>query len=65
MANSTTNTTNVEKLEEVTSFKYLGTTLSLWTSSYISFTTKYRLCKSLVVSILLYGCETWTLHEGT
>ncbi|KAH3800218.1 hypothetical protein DPMN_153848 [Dreissena polymorpha] len=27
------------------------------------FTTKYRLYKSLVVSILLYGCETWTLHH--
>ncbi|KAH3712683.1 hypothetical protein DPMN_072438 [Dreissena polymorpha] len=25
------------------------------------FTTKYRLYKSLIVSILLYGCETWTL----
>ncbi|KAH3892017.1 hypothetical protein DPMN_016128 [Dreissena polymorpha] len=26
-------------------------------------TTKYRLYKSFVVSILLYGCETWTLHH--
>ena len=33
----------------------------LWKSSNISFATKYRLYQSLVVSILLYGCETWTL----
>ena len=33
----------------------------LWKSSNISFTTKYRLYQALVVSILLYGCETWTL----
>lgn len=33
----------------------------IWKSSNISFTTKYRLYQSLVVSILLYGCETWTL----
>ena len=32
-----------------------------WKSNNISFTTKYRLYQSLVVSILLYGCETWTL----
>jgi exonuclease III len=37
----------------------------LWTSSAISFSTKYRLYKSLVVSILLYGCETWTLLADT
>ena len=34
----------------------------LWISSSINFPTKNRLCKSLVVSILLYGCETRTLH---
>jgi hypothetical protein len=32
----------------------------IWRSN-ISFTTKYRLYQSLVVSILLYGCEAWTL----
>ena len=32
----------------------------IWKSN-ISFPTKYRLFKSLVVSILLYGCESWTL----
>ena len=37
----------------------------LWTSSSIRFPTKYRLFKSLVVSILLFGCETWTLHADT
>jgi hypothetical protein len=27
----------------------------------MSFRIKFRLYRSLVVSILLYGCETWTL----
>ena len=27
----------------------------------MSFTTKHKLYKSLIVSILLYGCEAWTL----
>ena len=27
----------------------------------ISFSTKFKLNKSLVLSILLYGCESWTL----
>jgi hypothetical protein len=78
-------TMNGEPLEEVTSFKYLGVTLSkdgtciaeiririatataamarlnrVWKSN-ISFQTKFKLFRSLVVSILLYGCETWTL----
>ncbi|KAH3826050.1 hypothetical protein DPMN_127939 [Dreissena polymorpha] len=59
MVNSTTKTSadipmNGEKLEEVTSLKFLGATL--WTS--ISFHTIYSFYKSLVVSILLFGCET-------
>ena len=36
----------------------------IWKSN-ISFPTKYRLFKSLVVSILLYGCESWTLLAET
>ena len=27
----------------------------------LSFTSQFKLCKSLVTSILLYGCETWTM----
>ena len=78
-------TMNGHPLDEVTSFKYLGATLSkdvtcraeiririatatavmarlnrVWKSN-ISFQTKFQLFRSLVVSILLYGCETWTL----
>ena len=37
---------------------------SIWKSS-ISFFTKFHLYKSLVVSVLLYGCETWTLLADT
>jgi len=32
----------------------------IWNSS-ISFPIKYRLYESLVVSVLLYGCEAWTM----
>ena len=80
---------NGEPLEEVSTFKYLGATLSkdgtcaaeiririatataamvrlgrIWKSK-ISFHTKYRLYRSLVLSILLYGCEAWTLMAET
>ena len=37
----------------------------IWKSNKISFHTKFRLYKSLVVSILLYGCESWTLVADT
>ena len=33
----------------------------IWRCSTISFASKFKLYKSLVTSILLYGCETWTL----
>ena len=37
---------------------------ALWRSK-ISFHTKHRLFKSLVLSTLLYGCEAWTLLAET
>ena len=78
---------NGQRLEDVTSFKYLGAILCkdgtcsaevsfkialramaamarlnrIWWLNTISFTSKFKLYKSLVTSILLYGCETWTL----
>ena len=77
---------NGQKLEEVTSFNYLGATLSkygtcsaevririasamaamaklnrIWQCNTISFISKFKLCKSVVTSILFYGCESWTL----
>ena len=79
-------TMNDQQLEEVTAFKYLGSTLSkdgrstseikirlavamtamaglqkIWRSRDLSFTTKLKLYRALVLSILLYGCESWTL----
>ena len=36
----------------------------VWKSN-ISFWTKFKLYKSLVTSIILYGCETWTLLSET
>ena len=95
MTNSTNNISadismNGQKLEEVTSFKFLGATLCkdgtcsaevrirfasavsamarlnrIWRCNTISFANKFKVCKSLVNSILLYGCETWTLLAET
>ena len=36
---------------------------SICQCSTISFASKFKLYKSLVTSILLYGCETWILFE--
>ena len=33
----------------------------IWRCNTISFASKFKLYKTLVTSILLYGCETWTL----
>ena len=74
---------NGQKLEEVTSFKYLGATLCkdgtcsaevliriaiamarlkrIRQCNITSLTSQFKLYKSLVTSILFYGCETWTL----
>ena len=35
----------------------------IWRSRVISFKIKFNLYNSLILSILLYGCETWTLLE--
>ena len=35
----------------------------IWRSKEIVFKIKFKLYKSLVLSTLLYGCETWTLYQ--
>ena len=76
---------NGQKLETVTSFKYLGSVITntgskpeilsriaqttaaltklrpVWNIRSISLSSKVRLMCSLVTSIVLYACETWTL----
>ena len=76
---------NGQKLQTVTSFKYLGTVVTdegfkpeilsriaqtttalprlkpVWNERNISFSSKIRLMRSLVTSIFLYACESWTL----
>ena len=76
---------NGQKLETVTSFKYLGSVITdegskpeilsrighttaaltrlkpVWNDRRISLSSKIRLMRSLVTSILLYACESWTL----
>ena len=37
----------------------------IWQRNTISFTSKFKLYKSLITSILLYGCETRTLFAGS
>ena len=37
----------------------------IWQSSTISLGSKFKLCKFLVSSILLFGCETWTPHSDS
>ena len=74
-----------QKLETVTSFKYLGSVITdegskpetlsriarttaalarlkpVWNDRSISLSSKIRLMLSLVTSIFLYACESWTL----
>ena len=74
-----------QKLETVTSFKYLGSVITdegskpeilsriaqtaaaltrlkpVWNDRSISVSSKIRLIRSLVTSIFLYACESWTL----
>ena len=76
---------NGQKLETVTSIKYLGSVITdegskpelfsriaqttaaltrlkpVWNDKSISLSSKIRLMCSLVVSIFLYACESWTL----
>ena len=69
---------NEQQLEVVDTFKYLGATLTknvrsttsamsklsrIFKSKEISLPTKLKLFKFLVVSILLYGCERWTMTK--
>ena len=74
-----------QKIESLTSFKYLGAIVSdegskpevlpsiaqataaltklkpIWRDSNISLGSKVKLACSLVISIFLYACESWTL----
>ena len=74
-----------QKLETVTSFKYLGSVITdegakpeilsriaqttaaltrmkpFWNDRTISLSSKIQLMRSLVTSIFLYACESWTL----
>ena len=77
---------NGQKLETVTSFKYLGSVITdggskpeilsriaqttaaltrlkpVWIDKSISLSSEIRLMRSLVTSIFLFACESWTLR---
>ena len=36
---------------------------TVWRSRYLSIGTKVRVFRSLVLPVLLYGCEAWTLKD--
>ena len=79
---------NGQRLETVTSFKYLGLVITdesskpeilsriaqttavltrlkpVWNDRSISVSSKIRLMRSLVTSIFLYVCESWTLTHS-
>ena len=83
-------TLNGSQIEDVQSFKYLGSMInatgesseeirnrissawnvflqlknSLWKRSEISPRTKLRVYEAMVLSVLLYGCETWSLKAA-
>ena len=37
----------------------------IWRCNTISFASKFKLYKSFVTAVLLYGCETWTLLDDS
>ena len=49
------------KIRMATATAAMAKLSTIWRSRTISFPTKLKLYKSLVLSILLYGCESWTL----
>ena len=77
-----------QKLETITSFKYLGSVITdegskpemlsritqttaaftklkpVWIDKSIYLSSKIRLMRSLVTSIFLYACESWTFTAG-
>ena len=76
---------NGQKLQTVTSFKYLGSVIiddgskpeilfriaqtataltrlkPVWNDKSISLSSKIQLMRSLVTSVFLYACESWTI----
>ena len=36
----------------------------IWNASFLNTRTKLQLYKTLVIPVLLYGCETWKMNKG-
>ena len=52
--------TNKGKIRAVMAMSSLAKTEKSWKGQTISFRVKLRLLRSIVISVLLYGCESWT-----
>ena len=58
---TTSGDSSIEITNGITTAKSTTSSLgSLWKSSKVSINTKVRLAKSLVWSVVFYGCESWT-----
>ena len=52
--------TNKGKIRAVMAMSSLAKMEKSWKGQTISFRVKLRLLRSIVISVLLYGCESWT-----
>jgi len=55
--------TNEVKIRAVMAMSSSAKLDKLWKGQTISFGVKLRLLRSIVISVLLYGCESWTYNE--
>ena len=55
--------TNEVKIRAAMAMLSLAKMDKFWKGQTISFGVKLRLLRSIVISFLLYGCESWTYNE--
>ena len=55
--------TNEVKIRAVMAMSSSAKSNKLWKGQTISFGVKLRLLRSIVISVLLYGYESWTYNE--
>ena len=63
MLTNSGNSKNEIRIRLATAVSALSKLEKIWRSGEIEFKLKFRLYNSLVLSTLIYACETWTLLE--